>query len=57
MEHPRTPDSTIMHKYFQSNELLMYCLDQYDNDELIQYIHTISKSDLSLNDYKNILSK
>tara|TARA_B110000967_G_scaffold209388_1_gene265368 strand:+ start:1918 stop:3669 length:1752 start_codon:yes stop_codon:yes gene_type:complete len=57
MEHPRTPDSTIMHKYFQSNELLLHCIDQLDNDSFIKYIHTESNSTLSLNEYKNILSK
>ena len=57
MEHPRTPDSTIMHKYFQSNELLMYCIDQMDDDDFIEYVYNESNSTLSLNDFKNILSK
>tara|TARA_E500000331_G_scaffold73732_2_gene68687 strand:+ start:2609 stop:4357 length:1749 start_codon:yes stop_codon:yes gene_type:complete len=57
MEHPRTPDSTIMHKYFQSNELLMHCLDKLDNDNFIKYLHEESNSTLSLNEYKNMLSK
>lgn len=57
MEHPRTPDSTIMHKYFQSNELLMYCIDQMDDDDFIEYVYNESNSTLSLNEFKNILSK
>lgn len=57
MEHPRTPDSTIMHKYFQSNELLMYCIDQMDDDDFIEYVYNESNSTLSLNEFKNMLSK
>ena len=57
MEHPRTPDSTITHKYFQSNELLMYCIDQMDDDDFIEYVYNESNSTLSLNEFKNIFTK
>ena len=56
MEHPRTEQSTIMHKYFQSNELLMHCIDNMSQDDFIQYIYENSKSELDIDQYKKILS-
>ena len=56
MEHPRTDQSTIMHKYFQSNELLMHCIDNMSQDDFIQYIYENSNSELDINQYKKIIS-
>ncbi len=55
MEHPRTPQSTIMHKYFKSNELLMHCIDTMSDKEFSEYLYRHSGSTLTESEYKKRL--
>jgi len=55
MEHPRTRESTIMHKYFKSNELLLHCIDTMTDEEYSEYLYRHSGSALSEEEYKKRL--
>ena len=54
--HPRTEESTILHKYYVSNELLNFCLESMTCDELIAYYHTHSNYKGTLEEYIEKLS-
>ena len=49
--HPRTEESTILHKYYVSNELLNFCLETLTKQELIQYYYKYSMFDGTLDEY------
>jgi len=52
LNHPRTDQSTIIHKYYIRNELLNYCLEQLSKDELIEYYYHKSKFNGTLLEYQ-----
>ena len=56
MEHPRTENSTINHKYFSSNEILMHCLDSLDNESFLEYLYDNSKTSMNLEEFKSTFS-
>lgn len=49
--HPRTEESTILHKYYVSNELLNYCLEMMTCEERIEYLYKYSKYEGTLEEY------
>jgi hypothetical protein len=53
LSHPRTEESTIIHKYYVSNELLNFCLESMSNDELIEYLYKYSNYLGTLQEYIN----
>ena len=52
LSHPRTEESTIIHKYYTSNELLNFCLESMNMDELIEYLYKYSNYKGTLEEYK-----
>ena len=50
--HPRTSESTILHKYYINNELLHYCLNCLNKDELIEYYYEKANFNGSIEEYK-----
>lgn len=56
LNHPRTEQSTILHKYYVSNELLNHCLEQLTKEELIAYYYHKSGYQGSLDEYQTKLN-
>jgi len=50
--HPRTSESTILHKYYIPNELLHHCLNNLNTYELIEYYYKKSNYNGSIEEYK-----
>lgn len=55
LAHPRTEESTILHKYYVSNELLNFCLETFSSDELMEYYYKRANFDGTLEEYSEKL--